>query len=57
MNELLYYYELLLIQINSKDQVMDIVNIEASTFERMLEKVQALCSIIENTAEILHFRP
>lgn len=31
---------------------MDIVNIEASTFERMLEKVQALCSIIENTAEM-----
>lgn len=30
---------------------MDIVNIEASTFERMLEKVQALCSLIENTAE------
>lgn len=31
---------------------MDIVNIEASTFERMLEKVQALCSFIENTAEL-----
>ena len=31
---------------------MDIVNIEASTFERMLEKVQALCSLIENTAEM-----
>ena len=31
---------------------MDIVNIEASTFERMLEKVQALCSFIENTTEL-----
>lgn len=31
---------------------MDIVNIEALTFERMLEKVQALCSFIENTAEL-----
>lgn len=31
---------------------MDIVNIEASTFERMLEKVQAFCSLIENMAEM-----
>ena len=31
---------------------MDIVNIEASTFERMLEKVQALCSFIENSTEL-----
>ena len=31
---------------------MDIVNIEASTFERMLEKVQALCSFIENTTDL-----
>ena len=31
---------------------MDIVNIEASTFERMLEKVKALCSFIENSTEL-----
>ena len=31
---------------------MEIVNIEASTFERMLEKVQALCSFIENSTEL-----
>lgn len=31
---------------------MDIVNIEASTFERMLERVQAFCSLIENMAEM-----
>ena len=28
------------------------MNIEASTFERMLEKVQALCSFIENSTEL-----